>query len=424
MLPLIVNGKPFGVLYIYSEEADAFDSAEVELLEELAGDLAFGIIAIRTREEKNRAERALLDNEERTRTIVDSAYDGIISIDEQGTIKSMNLAALEMFGYASEEILGENVTKLMPETYRDSHTAGLARHIESGRGKTMGIDIEVEGLRKDGTVFPMMIVRKETQSGNRRILFGTVRDMTERKEAEKALQRVQEMIVRSEKLSSIGTLTAGAAHEILNPANIIGMHAQLLLRQSEEGSSEYKAAEVIYRNVERINLICDNLCRFSRDEAPEFGPFEPNKIVKDSLNLVLHELRLLNIHHELILSNGPAKVIGDSHQIQQVLFNLIGDAKDAMPSGGNLTITTSEVVEEDERWWECWVKDTGIGIPKEILPKLFDPFFTTKPEDKETGLGLSVSFGVVESHSGKIWVESDEGQGATFVIRLPLEEEP
>jgi PAS domain S-box-containing protein len=334
MLPLIANGKPFGVLYIYSEEANAFDSAEVELLEELAGDLSYGIAAIRTREEKTRAEGALLVSEERTRTIVDSAYDGIISIDEQGTIESMNLAALKIFGYSSEEILGENVKKLMPESYREPHTVGLTRYLDTGRGKTMGIDTEIEGLRKDGTEFPMTIVRNETQGGDRRILFGTVRDITERKRAEEELKRTQEMVIRSEKLSSIGTLTAGAAHEILNPANIIGMHAQRLLRSSEEESREYKTAEVICRNVDRIQSICDDLRRFSRDEKPRFAPFDPDKVVQDSINLVLHELRLVSVRHFLELGGGDLRVIGDHNQIQQVFFNLIGNARDAMPSGG------------------------------------------------------------------------------------------
>jgi two-component system NtrC family sensor kinase len=105
-----------------------------------------------------------------------------------------------------------------------------------------------------------------------------------------------------------------------------------------------------------------------------------------------------------------------------VFFNLIGNAKDAMPSGGDLTITTSEVMEEEKRWWECRVRDTGTGISEDVLSKLFDPFFTTKTEDKGTGLGLSVSYGIIERHDGKIWVESDGKNGSTFFVRLPAED--
>ncbi|HBK78554.1 MAG TPA: hypothetical protein DDZ83_02530 [Nitrospinae bacterium] len=217
-------------------------------------------------------------------------------------------------------------------------------------------------------------------------------------------------------------ICAIAAHEILNPTNIIGMHAQRLLRQTEEDIREYKSAEVIQRNVERINHICDDLRRFSRDEKPQFAPFDPDKVVRDSIDLVLHELRLVSVRHSLELNGGNVRVIGDHNQIQQVFFNLIGNARDAMHSGGRLTITTSEVFEEDKKWWECRVIDTGTEISDEVLPKLFDPFFTTKPEDKGTGLGLSVTFGIIESHGGKIWAESDGKNGSTFYVRLPVEE--
>jgi len=242
----------------------------------------------------------------------------------------------------------------------------------------------------------------------------------ERKKAKEALDRSEEMIVRAGKLSSLGTLTAGAAHEILNPANIIGMHAQRLMRQNKEGTREFKSADVIYRNVGRINRICDDLRRFSRDEATVFKLFDPNKTVQDSLDLLLHELRLASIRHEFQVDVKVSQIMGDPHQLQQALFNLIGNAKDAMLSGGDLSIVTSEVEEDGKRWWECRVKDTGTGIPGDVMPKLFDPFFTTKPEDKGTGLGLSVTYGIIENHGGKIWAESEPDMGATFVIRLPL----
>ncbi len=242
----------------------------------------------------------------------------------------------------------------------------------------------------------------------------------ERKKAAEALERSEELIVRAEKLSSLGTLTAGAAHEILNPANIIGMHAQRLMRQNKEGSREYKSADVIYRNVGRINQICDDLRRFSRNEATLFKLFDPNKTVQESLNLLLHELRLASVRHDFQVKVEVSQIMGDPNQLQQALFNLIGNAKDAMPAGGDISIVTSEVEEEGQRWWECRVKDTGTGIPEDVMPKLFDPFFTTKPEDKGTGLGLSVTYGIIENHGGKIWAESEPDMGATFVIRLPL----
>lgn len=242
----------------------------------------------------------------------------------------------------------------------------------------------------------------------------------ERKKSKEVLNRSNEMVARAEKLSSLGTLIAGAAHEILNPTNIIGLHAQRILRRSEKESREYVSAEVIYSSVKRISQICDDLRRFSRYEKSTFKFFNPAKTIQDSLNLLLHELRMSNIHYGLDIDDENIEISGDPNQIQQVLFNLIGNAKDAMPSGGNLRIAAMEVMESDRKWWECRISDTGHGIPEDILPRLFDPFFTTKPADKGTGLGLSVSYGIIENHGGRIWAESELGQGATFIVHLPM----
>ena len=235
------------------------------------------------------------------------------------------------------------------------------------------------------------------------------------------LRRQQQMIIRAEKLSALGTLAAGAAHEVLNPANIIGLYAQRMLNRSAGGSDERKEAEVIWRNVERITKICDGLRRFSRNEAPKTAPFRPGEAIEECLQLLSHKLRLGNIHVEKKPGLGEAAVQGDQNQMVQVFLNLITNAVDAMPEGGTLTIVSDMLIEEGSRWWEARFSDTGRGIPKEVLPRIFDPFFTTKPEDKGTGLGLAVTHGIVDAHGGTIWAESPPDQGATFIVRLPLE---
>lgn len=237
------------------------------------------------------------------------------------------------------------------------------------------------------------------------------------------LQKTQLMVVRAEKLSSLGVLTAGAAHEILNPANVIGMYAQRLLSESPEGSREQQAAEVIYRNVQRIGRICDDLRRFSRDEPPRWEPFDLADALRQCMRPLETEFRLKNIGWETRFPEGPQVVFGDRNQIQQVCLNLIQNGMDAMPEGGRLIITLGEAAEKGGRWWELSVADTGTGISPEVMPRIFDPFFTTKSEDKGTGLGLSVSYSIVEAHGGTIWAESQPGQGATFIVRLPFSEE-
>jgi len=234
------------------------------------------------------------------------------------------------------------------------------------------------------------------------------------------LRRSQQMIIRAEKLSALGTLAAGAAHEILNPANIIGMHAQRQIRQSAEGSAERRAAEIVWENVERISRICDGLRRFSRDEKAQAAPFVPDEAIEECLQLLAHKLRLASIKVSRRWGAGKAAVKGDRSQMVQVFLNLIRNAIDAMPGGGTLTVSTSVAGDAGARWWEARCADTGCGIPEEVMPRIFDPFYTTKPEDKGTGLGLAVSHGIVEGHGGRIWAESLPGEGATFIIRLPL----
>ena len=234
------------------------------------------------------------------------------------------------------------------------------------------------------------------------------------------LRRTQQLMVRTEKLSSLGVLAAGAAHEILNPTNIIGIRAQRLAKWSPEGSREQQAADMILRNVRRITRICDDLRRFSRDEPPALQQFNPNETLRESLLLLEHKLRQGDIHEELNLEDAGENLWADRHQIQQIFMNLFANALDVLSAGGRLRVSSRRVRVDGADWWEARIADTGPGIPEDILPRIFDPFFTTKPEDKGTGLGLSVSLGIVESHGGKIWAENNPDGGAVFVVQLPL----
>ena len=234
------------------------------------------------------------------------------------------------------------------------------------------------------------------------------------------LRRTQRLMIRTEKLSSLGVLAAGAAHEILNPANIIGIRAQRLAKWSTEGSREQQASEMILRNVRRITRICDDLRRFSRDEPPSLERFNPNETLRDSLRLLDHKLRQGDIRESLDLEDGGETLWADRHQIQQIFMNLFANALDVMPAGGRLGVSSRRARLDGTDWWEARVSDSGPGVPDDILARIFDPFFTTKPEDKGTGLGLSVSLGIVESHGGKIWAENSPAGGATFVVQLPL----
>lgn len=233
------------------------------------------------------------------------------------------------------------------------------------------------------------------------------------------LRRSQEMVVRAEKLSSLGTLAAGAAHEILNPAGVIQMRAEMIAEDTLRGTLENQSAEIIVNCIDRIRKICDDLRRFSRDELPSTKPIDLGETLRFALGLIDHELTPHGIGVEVNLSESPSVVLADATQIHQVFLNILSNARDAMANGGKISISSLKVESGGKSFWEVRVSDTGTGIPKDILPHIFDPFYTTKDPDLGTGLGLSVLHGIVRSHGGDVFVESDEGEGATFIVRLP-----
>ncbi len=229
----------------------------------------------------------------------------------------------------------------------------------------------------------------------------------------------REAIIRAEKLSSIGVLAAGAAHEILNPAAVILMRAELIAMDTPNDSPGKLSANIIIQHIERIKRICNEMRIFSRDENAPAEQFDPCGPLRSSLNLISHEFSPAGIETVLNLSESSSVVMGSQDQLQQVFVNLFSNARDAMPDGGTLSISSEDIESRDKRYWELKVSDTGCGILKDVISKIFDPFYTTKEPDKGTGLGLSVVHGIVKNHGGDIFAESEEGQGTTFTVRLP-----
>jgi len=234
------------------------------------------------------------------------------------------------------------------------------------------------------------------------------------------LKERQQMLVRAEKLTTLGTLASGLAHEILNPANIIGLHGQRLQMGGSSEAEAAQSAEVILRNVKRIDDICQTFRQYSREEKLKAAPLDPDSLITDTLPLVQHEYRTAGIEIALDLGGGGLRVMGDRSSLQQVFVNLYTNARDAMSSGGRLRISTQAAETAGQPCWEARLQDTGPGIPPGIIGRIFDPFFTTKPQEKGTGLGLFITHGIVAQHGGALLAESPPGQGATFIIQLPL----
>ncbi len=377
-------------------------------------------------------EGKLMESESRASAIMQSANDAIITANSSGKIVFWNQAAKNMFGYAEEEILGKPLTMLIPERHREAHEIGLERAASGGEFHLVGKTVEVEGMRKNGSKFPLSLSLSSWLLREERFFSAILQDISERKERENALKKTneqlkatldklgqaQELLVRSEKLASLGTLSAGVAHEILNPLNIINGLVQMMKRKTPAPEDLKKNLEEIMRQVSRTAKITDNLRAFARKREGEVKPVDLHALFENTLTLLEHHLNLENIQVEKLYNKDLPLIKADEDQLSQVFLNLLNNAKDAMQGGARNAIILQTKVLKDEI--EIRFSDTGPGIPKEFLGKIFDPFFTTKVPGKGTGLGLSITNTIIENHEGTLRVESAEGKGTTFVITLPV----
>ena len=233
-------------------------------------------------------------------------------------------------------------------------------------------------------------------------------DITEREELERKL-------VQADKLSSIGLLAAGVAHEVNTPLAVISTYAQMLAKQVAGDEQKSKLLDKIARQTFRASEIVNSLLNFSRTSSTQFEDVDLSRVVRETLTLLEHQFQKAQISVEPDLEDGLPVIRGNAGKLQQVFLNLFINARDAMESGGTLRVTTRP----DAAGVRVEVCDSGPGIPRENLARIFDPFFTTKGARKGTGLGLSVSYGIVEEHGGVIEVESKPGEGTSFRLEFP-----
>jgi PAS domain S-box-containing protein len=424
-LPLLNEGRCLGALMMYAGEPDAFDAKEVELLAELANDLAYGIGALRHRTERKRAEEALWASQERLREIFE-ASPNVTSVfrmegpDLRRTWVSPNLERL--FGYTVEEAL-------QPHWWSAHvHPEDLARVItDSGRILSHEhIVHEYRFLRRDGGVVwindELHLLRDAT--GQPHEVVGAWTDITERKELETHLLRTQ-------RLESVGRLASGIAHDLNNILAPMLM-APPLLREAIQDPELRNMLDLVETNAQRGSNIIKQLLTFGRGLEGERVPVQLRTLVMD-MSGIIRETFHKNITTRRETPPDTWLVSGDATQLHQVLMNLCVNARDAMPEGGTLTLKL-ENQEFDESFarmtpgaqpgrYVCLsVTDTGEGIAPEHLDKIFDPFFTTKELGKGTGLGLSTVLGIVQSHDGFIQVHSQPGRGTQFKVYLPASE--
>jgi two-component system sensor kinase FixL len=371
--------------------------------------------------ELEQARERLDDRQARLDAILDTAVDGIITIDETGIIESVNAATQRIFGYTADELVGQNIKLLMPAPYREQHDGYIARYLETGEARIIGIGRDAEGLRKDGTRFPIDLAVSAFFTGGRRLFTGLVRDISDRRRAEEEARRRRDELSHAARLSTIGELSSGIAHEINQPLTAIVSFAEACLRMLRSGDADThkleNALEQIAAQGQRAGHITRHLRRLARKGEREHVGVDINHMVRDMLGLVRNELETSGITLHLELDESLPSVECNRIQVEQVVLNLVRNAMDVLEDGDpevrELSIRTRG---GRDQGIELEVEDSGGGFGDAAPERVFETFFTTKPDG--LGMGLSISRTIIDDHGGRLWA-SDGAAGAVFHVALP-----
>ena len=380
----------------------------------------------RARDRAADVNKDLARREAHLRSILETIPDAMIVIDEGGLMRDFSHAAQRLFGWTPDEVVGKNVSMLMPEPYRAAHDGYLQRYYRTGERRIIGIGRVVVGERKDGSTFPMELAVGEVPVTEGRFFTGFVRDLTERQHTETRLQELQSELVHVSRLTALGEMASALAHELNQPlsaiANYLKGSKMLLDREvvphERVAEAVDRAANEALRAGEIIRRLRDFVSRGETERRIESLP----KLIEEASALALVGAKEHGVRVRFDFDPQVDLVLADKVQIQQVALNLIRNAVDAMLESPlrNLTVT---VVQADNDMALVSVADTGSGVSEDVAGQLFQPFITTKRSGM--GVGLSISRTIVEAHGGRIWVEANDGGGAVFrftVQRVSKEE--
>lgn len=385
-----------------------------------AGVSWFGEQLCRTRRHDQDTARHLRARETHLRSVLDTVPDATIVICEKGIIQSFNAAAERLFGHREGEVVGQNVSVLMPTPFREGHDGYIARYLATGEKRIIGIDRVVTGLRKDGSTFPMKLEVGEVRSGDRQFFTGFIKDLTERQATERQLEELQSELARLSRLTAMGEMASTLAHEINQPLSAIANYLQGCGRLVEgiEHPNAQKIGDALAETTKqtlRAGQIIRQLREFVARGETEKRRENINKLVEEASALALVGAREQGVKTVFHFDTGAGPVLVEKVQIQQVLLNLIRNAVEAMHDCERKELLVITALLADGRV-EVAVSDTGCGLAEEILPRLFQPFVTTKPAGM--GVGLSISKRIIEAHGGELWAEPNPGGGTQFRFTL------
>jgi two-component system NtrC family sensor kinase len=365
-------------------------------------------------------------------SIFDNAMAALVSTDETGHIVEFNPAAAAMFGLPRERALGRSVAEvLIPPRLREAHNAGMARVTAGGEQRVMGRRVEMSALRADGSEFPLEMLLWRTAVGSQTYYTASLFDLSEREAAQGEIERQREALRQSEKLTAMGSLLAGVAHELNNPLSIV-MGRAALLAEKLDGQPLAADAQRIHEAAERCGRIVRTFLNMARSRPANRSEVALNDLATAAVDMLAYVLRSHGIAVALDLLPGLPPVKADADQIGQVVLNLIVNAQQALggrDQGRRLTVSTGLAPMTDgdrRRSPRVWlrVRDNGPGIEPALRERIFEPFFTTKSEGVGTGLGLAVSRSIARDHGGELTLQDDGGDGACFCLQLPVSGEP
>jgi len=360
-----------------------------------------------------------------TQALMEAAIDAIVVIDQRGTMIAVNESARRMFGYRSDEMLGENVNLLMPEPDHSAHSGYLRAHLSTGVAHVIGKGRDVVAKRKSGDSFPAHLSVGRIPDGGPARFVGFVRDNTLQVEREEQSRLAQERFTNVARLVTLGEMAAGIAHELNQPLTAINAYARacehfVTLAQPDIGELRSAVREIGAEALRAGDMI-RRMRQLVRAEPGEHAPIDANAVIEDLRVLISADARIHGAHVHYRLSSEPVRVIADGVQLQQLLLNLVRNAFEALatqpPRAREIEIATRRVEGEVE----ISVTDNGPGVAPAIADRLFDPFSTTKSSG--TGLGLAISRTIAQSHGGRVGFRAVSPQGTCFFVRLPALEE-
>jgi len=383
-------------------DGDFLSSDDVELVETIAGYVAVALDNAQLYSSLEQKALEIARLKDFSENIVESLNVGVLAVDLEGIVDSWNTRMEQLFGVSRQQALGRQLSSLLPRELAQEIAArgdqeqitGIYKQRLHHQGKTLTLNVSITPL-----------VSKSNERIGRLLLFD---DVTQR-------ERMEEQMSQTEKLTSLGLLAAGVAHEVNTPLAVISNYIQMLAKQMPEGDPRQSLIEKIVKQTFRASEIVNNLLNFSRTGAAEVDNVDVNRVVEETLSLVAHPMKTARIQIVKELGQSLPPVHGSANKLQQVFLNLFLNARDAMPGGGMLEVRTAA----HNGSVEIEVADTGSGIAREDIHRIFDPFFTTKANGRGTGLGLSVSYGIIKEHAGKIDVRSTPGKGTSFHVEFP-----